>query len=62
MIKRNHIRHFLAVADAGSFVAAAARLHVTQPTLSAGIAELERLVGSRLFVRDRRHVRLTEAG
>jgi DNA-binding transcriptional LysR family regulator len=62
MIKRHHIRHFLAVTDAGSFVAAAARLHITQPTLSIGIAELERLVGSRLFVRDRRHVRLTEAG
>ncbi len=62
MIKRNHIRHFLSLADAGSFAQAAARLHITQPTLSVGIADLERLVGSRLFVRDRRHVRLTEAG
>jgi DNA-binding transcriptional LysR family regulator len=62
MIKRKHIRHFLAIADAGSFVQAAARLHITQPTLSVGIADLERLVGNRLFVRDRRHVRLTEAG
>ena len=62
MIKRNHIRHFLAVADAGSFAQAAARLHITQPTLSVGVADLERLVGGRLFVRDRRHVRLTEAG
>ena len=62
MIKRNHIRHFLAIADAGSFAQAATRLHITQPTLSIGIADLERLVGSRLFVRDRRHVRLTDAG
>jgi DNA-binding transcriptional LysR family regulator len=62
MIKRNHIRHFLALADAGSFAQAAARLHITQPTLSSGIAELERLVGTRLFLRDRRHVRLTETG
>lgn len=62
MIKRNHIRHFLAVTDAGSFAQAAARLHITQPTLSTGIAELERLVGTRLFIRDRRHIRLTEAG
>ena len=62
MIKRHHIRQFLAVADAGSFVQAAARLHITQPSLSAGIAELERLVAARLFVRNRRHVRLTEAG
>lgn len=62
MIKRNHIRHFLALTDAGSFVAAAARLHITQPTLSSGIAELERLVGTPLFLRERRHIRLTEAG
>ncbi|QDK33596.1 LysR family transcriptional regulator [Sphingomonas sp. IC081] len=62
MIKRAHIRHFLAVADSGSFKQAAARLHVTQPTVSTAIAELERLVGSALFVRDRRHVRLTEPG
>lgn len=62
MIKRSHIRHFLAIADAGSFVQAAARLHITQPTLSSGIADLERLVGTRLFLRERRHVRLTEAG
>ena len=62
MIKRHHIRQFLAVADAGSFVQAAARLRITQPSLSAGIAELERLVGTRLFVRNRRLVRLTEAG
>lgn len=62
MIKRARIRHFLAVADSGSFKQAAARLHVTQPTVSTSIAELERLVGSPLFVRDRRHVRLTEPG
>ena len=62
MIKRAHIRHFLAVADSGSFKQASARLHVTQPTVSTSIAELERLVGSPLFVRDRRHVRLTEPG
>lgn len=62
MIKRGHIRQFLAVVDAGSFTHAAARIHLTQPTLSAGIAELERMVGARLFVRERRQVRLTEAG
>ncbi|MDE1918677.1 MAG: LysR family transcriptional regulator [Sphingomonadales bacterium] len=62
MIKRNHIRQFLALVDAGSFVQAAARLHITQPTLSSGIADLERLVGKALFLRHRRHLRLTEAG
>lgn len=62
MIKRSHIRHFLAVVEAGSFTQAAARIRVTQPTLSSGIADLERLVHARLFVRDRKHIRLTEAG
>ncbi|MCT2398802.1 LysR family transcriptional regulator [Novosphingobium mangrovi (ex Huang et al. 2023)] len=62
MIKRAHIRQFLAVVEAGSFTQAAARIHVTQPTLSLGISELERLVGTRLFIRDRKRVRLTAAG
>ncbi|WP_295638182.1 LysR family transcriptional regulator [Novosphingobium sp.] len=62
MIKRTHIRQFLAVVDAGTFTAAAARLNVTQPTLSLGVAELERLAGALLFVREKRRVRLTEAG
>lgn len=62
MIKRAHIRQFLAVVDAGSFTQAAARIHLTQPTLSAGIAELERLTGTKLFVRARKRIRLTEAG
>lgn len=62
MIKRSHVRQFLAVVDAGSFTQAAARIRVTQPTLSIGIAELEKLVGVPLLIRDRRRVRLTEAG
>ncbi len=62
MLKRAHIRQFLAVVDAGSFTQAAARVRVTQPTLSVGIAELEKEVGTKLFIRDRKHVRITEAG
>lgn len=62
MLKRAHIRQFLAVVDAGSFTQAAARVRVTQPTLSVGIAELEKEVGAKLFIRDRKHVRITEAG
>ena len=62
MMKRTHLRQFLAVVETGGFTAAARRVNVTQPTLSVGIAELERLVGAPLFVRDRRNVRLTEAG
>jgi len=62
MIKRAHLRQFLAVVDTGSFTAAAARVGIAQPSLSAGIAELERTVGTRLFLRERRRVRLTDAG
>jgi DNA-binding transcriptional LysR family regulator len=48
------IRYFLAVAETGTFTEAAERCHVTQPTLSAGIARLEEEIGSRLFDRGRR--------
>lgn len=62
MIKRAHVRQFLAAVDAGSFTQAALRIRVTQPALSTGIAELEKLVGTPLFIRNRRQIRLTEAG
>jgi len=48
------VRYFLALADSGSFTAAAERCHVTQPTLSAGIARLEAELRTRLFDRGRR--------
>ncbi|AZI35435.1 putative LysR family transcriptional regulator [Caenibius tardaugens NBRC 16725] len=62
IFKRAHMRQFLAVVEAGTFTQAAARIGVTQPTLSAGIAELERLIGSPVLTRDRKRVRLTETG
>lgn len=62
MIKRAQLRQFMAVVDAGNFTRAAERLGLTQPTLSAGIAELERLAGAQLFIREKRRVRLTDAG
>jgi DNA-binding transcriptional LysR family regulator len=55
------VRYFLAVADTASFTLAAERCHVTQPTLSAGIARLEDEMGAQLFDRGRR-TRLTAAG
>lgn len=61
-MKRTHLRQFLAVVETGNFTRAAERLAISQPTLSAAIAELERLAGTRLFLRERRQVRLTEAG
>lgn len=59
---RYPLRYFLAVAELGSFSKAAARVNVTQPTLSVGIAKLEEQVGARLFERTTRRVSLTSAG
>ena len=56
------IRYFLAVVDAGNFSRAAERVHVTQPTLSAGIKKLEDELGVALFERSNREVKLTTAG
>jgi len=62
MIDRYLLRYFLAVIDCGSFSKAAQQTHVSQPTLSVGIAKLERLVGAALFERSAKRVNLTEAG
>ena len=57
-----HLRYFLAIADAGSFTRAAAKLHLTQPTLSHQIRQLEDALGTRLFDRIGRRVQLTASG
>lgn len=62
MLSRTQIRQFLAVVDTGSFTRAANSLNVAQPSLSGGINQLEQQLGTRLFVREHRRIRLTEAG
>src|SRR5260221_13773512 len=57
-----HLRYFMAVADAGSFVQAARDLRVAQPALSKQIHNLETELGVTLFYRLPRGIRLTAAG
>lgn len=52
----------LALAEHGSFSRAAEAAHVTQPTLSAGIKELETILGATLVERGARGAALTPAG
>ena len=61
-MESRQIRYFAAIADAGSFSAAAAQLHIAQPALSRQIATLERDLGTALFVRRPNGVVLTAAG
>lgn len=62
MIDRYLLRYFLAVIDHGNFSRAAEQCNVSQPTLSVGIAKLERLLGRAVFHRTNRRVELTPAG
>lgn len=57
-----HLRYFLMVAREGTISGAAAALHVSQPSLSRQMQELERDLGACLFDRGSRHITLTEPG
>ncbi|MPQ67336.1 MULTISPECIES: transcriptional regulator CynR [Pseudomonas] len=57
-----HIRYLLAVAEHRNFTRAAEALHVSQPTLSQQIRQLEDSLGAALFDRSGRSIRLTDAG
>jgi LysR family transcriptional activator of nhaA len=58
----HHLRYFWAVAREGSVTRAAEKLHISQPTVSAQIRELEEALGERLFLRTGRTLALTDVG
>ena len=56
------LRYFLAIAREGSITNAARFLHITQPTLSRQIQDLEEELGQKLFTRGSRNMTLTPEG
>ena len=56
------LNYFLAIAREENFTRAAQQLHLTQPTLSRQIAQLEEELGVKLFVRSNHNIILTEDG
>ena len=56
------LRYFLEVAREGNITHAAQRLHISQPTLSKQLKELEGELGKKLFIRGNYNVHLTDEG
>ncbi len=58
----HHLHYFWVVAHEGSISAATRKLHLTQPTISAQLRQLEESLGEKLFEKSGRGLMLTEAG
>jgi DNA-binding transcriptional LysR family regulator len=56
------LRAFVAIAETGTFTAGARRVHITQAAISMQVRQLEREVGTPVFIRAPRRVALTYAG
>jgi len=56
------MEYIVAIAETGQFALAARRLNVSQPSLSAQVADLEQACGGKLFLRGRSGATLTPLG
>ena len=56
------LRYFLETAREGNMTRAAERLFISQPTMSKQLKELEKELGTKLFIRSNYSIKLTEAG
>ena len=61
-MKLRVLKYFLEIAREGNITKAAEHLHITQPTLSRQIAQLEDELGEKLYVREKYGIRLTDEG
>ncbi len=62
MIETRLLQYFLAVAEEQSITKAAEYLHISQPTLSKQMMDLEESLGKQLLIRGRKKITLTEEG
>jgi DNA-binding transcriptional LysR family regulator len=61
-VELRDLRYFAAIAESGSMTAAAKTLHISQPTLTVAMQNLEEELATQLLLRDRSGVRLTVTG
>lgn len=62
MLNHHHLYHFWSVVREGGVTRASEKLHVSQPTISGQLRELEEALGEKLLVRSGRTVVLTDIG
>lgn len=62
MLNHHHLYHFWSVVREGGVTRASEKLHISQPTISGQLRELEEALGAKLLVRSGRTVVLTDIG